>query len=355
MKVLSLFDGISCARFALQKAGFTVSEYYASEIDKYAIAISKKNWPDIVQLGDIKEIRQGKKLYGFPVYIKWDIDIMIGGSPCQDLSIAKANRKGLDGERSGLFWEYVRMLQEVKPKYFILENVASMPEKDRDIISSELGIQPVMINASLVSAQNRKRLFWVGKLVKYDVGFTQLEKYEQVEIPQPEDRNIFLKDILLDGETEDLKSLCITATYASKNKQDFLKKRMGQMIQIGDIGTNAQAHRVYSPEGKSVALSALGGGQGAKTGLYMIQRGHGFNMGGVHHEKSPTLTSSSFDQNNHVADGPILRKLHPIECERLQGLPDNYTEGVSNTQRYKACGNAFNVDVVAHILSFIKK
>lgn len=341
MKVLSLFDGISCARVALQKQGFVVDEYYASEIDKFAIEISKKNWPDIQQVGDVRNVWKNSELYGIPVHVPAfeNIDLLIGGSPCQDLSIAKANRKGLDGERSGLFWEYVRILNELKPKYFVLENVASMPKEAKDVITETLGVEPIMINAALVSAQNRKRLFWTN-------------------IPGvvlPEDKNIFLKDILLNGETEDLKSLCITATYASKNKQDFLKKRMGQMIQIGDIGTNAQAHRVYSPEGKSVALSALGGGQGAKTGLYMVQKGHGFNNGGEHHEKSPTMTSSSFDQNNHVSDGTTLRKLHPIECERLQGLPDNYTEGVSNTQRYKACGNAFNTDVVAHILSFIPK
>lgn len=299
IKVLSLFDGISCARIALKKAKIPVETYYASEIDKYAIQISKKNYPDIEQLGDIKGIQP---MEDGVIGIKSDltnreIDLMIGGSPCQDLSIAKANRKGLDGERSGLFWEYVRLLREIKPKYFILENVASMPKKDQDIITKELGVEPIMINASLVSAQNRKRLFWVGKLggsIDNVYG-----KYFKVEVPLPEDKGIMLKDILLDGTTEDLKSLCITATYASKNRQDYEKKRMGQMIKVGQIGSGGQGQRVYSP------------------------------------------------------NGDVLRKLHPIECERLQGLPDNYTERVSNTQRYKACGNAFNVDVVAHIIKHL--
>lgn len=335
IKVLSLFDGVSCARVALDKLNIDVHVYFASEIDKYAIQISQNNWPLIRQIGDVKNVGS---IQGVGV-----IDLLIGGSPCQDLSIAKNNRKGLDGERSGLFWEYVRILKEVRPRYFILENVNSMPKEAKDLISETLGVEPIMINAALVSAKNRKRLFWVGKLVG--------EKYEQVSIIQPEDRNIYLKDIILDGETEDLKSLCITASYHKKNLQNF-KKRDGQMIRIGDIGSNAQAHRVYSVEGKSVALSALGGGQGAKTGLYIVQRPRGYNKGGEKalDGKTPTLSVSKWEHNNHLYDNGVLRKLHPIECERLQGLPDDYTSGVSNTQRYKACGNAFNVDVVAHII-----
>lgn len=352
MNILSLFDGISCARVALERAGIPVDAYYASEVDKYAIVVSEKNYPNTVQLGDVKNISweqyRNKRFFNVKGTCP-DIDLLIGGSPCQDLSIAKAGRKGLDGERSGLFWEYVRILEEVKPRFFILENVASMPKAAMEEITKALGVEPVMINASLVSAQNRKRLFWVGGYVK-DLG-----KYLPVSIPQPQDRGILLSDILLSGETHDLKSLCITATYHKKNARDFTKKSSGQMIQIGNIGTNAQAHRVYSQYGKSVTLSALGGGQGAKTGLYITQRPRGKNNGNDHLTKSPTVTSSSFEDNNHVSDGEMLRKLHPVECERLQGLPDNYTEGVSNTQRYKCIGNAFNVDVIAHILSFIKK
>ena len=330
LTVVSLFDGISCARIALERAGIPVDTYHASEIDKYAMSISQRNYPDIIQMGDVKSV---KFIGGAGSFC----DLLIGGSPCQDLSIAKAGRKGLDGERSGLFWEYVRILNEVKPKYFILENVASMPKEAKAIITETLGVEPIMIDAALVSAQRRKRLFWTN------IPNVQL----------PDDRGIMLKDILLDGTTEDLKSLCITATYHKKNARDFKKKGSGQMIQIGNIGTNAQAHRVYSPEGKSSTLSALGGGQGAKTGLYMTQRPRGKNNGNEHHEKSPTVTASRFEENNHVSDGEMLRKLHPIECERLQGVPDGYTAGVSNTQRYKALGNGFNVDVIAHILSFI--
>lgn len=345
MRVLSLFDGVSCARVALDKLNVPVKAYFSSEIDKYAIQISEKNYPDITRLGDITKVN-----YSEGNSIKFDL--LIGGSPCQDLSIAKKDRQGLEGSRSSLFWEYVRILQETKPKYFVLENVASMPKEAKDAITEALGVEPIMINASLVSGQNRKRLFW-----------TNIQG-----VTQPRDQRIMLRDILLDGTTDDLKSLCITATYHKKNEQNFLLKREGQMIRIGDIGSNAQAHRVYSPDGKSVALSALGGGQGAKTGLYLVVPeatkkryavaidGDSVDLsfpmsktrrGRVGNKAKNLMTSQSIG----VFKDGALRKLHPIECERLQGLPDNYTEGVSNTQRYKACGNAFNVDVVAHILS----
>lgn len=349
INVLSLFGGIECALVALQKNGVQVDRYFSSEVDRYAIQITQKNHPEVHHIGDVRNIhgdeKQEKPQYIFVTddkgtitsHFTGGIDLLIGGSPCQDLSIAKANRKGLDGDRSSLFWEYVRVLRETKPKWFILENVASMPQEAKDIITKEMGVEPIMINAALVSAQNRKRLFWTNI----------------PNVTLPEDRGIYLKDIILDGTTEDLKSLCITATYSRKSESDYRKRGTGQMIQIGNIGTNAQAHRVYSPEGKSCTLSALGGGQGAKTGLYITQRPRGKNNGNNHHEKSPTVTSSRFEQNNHLQDGEMLRKLHPIECERLQGLPDNYTEGVSNTQRYKMIGNGFNVDVIAHILTFI--
>lgn len=148
MRVLSLFDGISCGRVALLRAKIAVNAYFASEIDKYAIKISEKNYPDIVRLGDIRKI-------DFSQFIG-KIDLIIGGSPCQDLSIAKQNRQGLNGERSGLFWKFVEAIQTIKPKYFLLENVASMSKENLEIISKALGVEPVLINSSLVSAQQRK-------------------------------------------------------------------------------------------------------------------------------------------------------------------------------------------------------
>lgn len=280
MKVLSLFDGISCARVALERAGHNIDAYYASEVDKYAIQVSKKNYPDIIHVGDVRDIKAEDYQ---------NIDLLIGGSPCQDLSIAKNNRKGLDGERSGLFWEYVRILKEVNPKYFILENVNSMPKEAKAIITEALGVEPIMINAALVSAQNRKRLFWTNI----------------PGVTQPEDRGILLKDILEDG-----------------------------------------------------------GGGGAKTGLYDVSGAASRTWPRIpdgtkrskrievrQDNKSNSLTSVQGDYLAQI--NQTIRKLTPIECERLQGLPDGYTEGISNTQRYKTLGNAFNVDVVAHILSFL--
>jgi DNA (cytosine-5)-methyltransferase 3A len=328
MKVLSLFDGISCAYEGCVRAGIDVKEYYACEIDKNAIKVSQSRHPDIIRpTNDVRE------LIGTMVP---EIDLLIGGSPCQDLSIAKKDRKGLSGDRSGLFWEYVRILKEVKPKYFILENVASMPKADRDIITKEMGVEPVMFNASLVSAQMRKRLFWTN-----------------ISFELPADRGIVLKDILQpDVDNCFFLNKQLQANSNTERKQRTMVKvgyigdgeQYGQggqahrvydpsgktptlssyapLIKVGHIGnSNSQGNRVYSPDGKSPTLSANGGGLGAKTGLYKIE------------EK--------------------IRKLTPIECERLQGLPDDYTAGISNTQRYKCLGNAFNVEVVATIFKNI--
>jgi len=327
MNVLSLFDGISCARVALDNAGIPVNKYYACEIEKNAMKVSQKNYPDIIPLGSVIDFKTNM--------ITEPIDLLIGGSPCQDLSIAKTNRQGLKGDRSSLFYEYVRIKKEINPKYFILENVASMKNEDKNIISGILGCEPTMFNASLLSAQTRKRYFWTN--IQFDL---------------PIDRGILLKDILQpDAQVDermmvnkDGKNYTLTAqrginetkklgyvgdkdhqakrVYSDNGKLPALNSICNSLVKIGHIGnSNSQANRVYSPEGKSVTLSANSGGLGAKTGLY------------------------SFDTK--------IRKLTPIECERLQSLPDNYTDGISITNRYKCLGNAFNVDVIAHILKHI--
>lgn len=317
MKVLSLFDGISCARVALDRLNIPVERYYASEIDKYAMQVSAKNYPDIIHLGSVTEI-DGRPLSTY----EGGIDLLIGGSPCQDLSIAKKNREGLKGGRSSLFYEYVRILKAVKPKYFILENVASMPKEAKQTITEELfDIEPTMINAALVSAQSRKRFFWIGKLDEFGT-------YKQVSILLPNDRGILLKDILLpETYTEFDKSFALTKSYNGAVLWNSIEKSQRTMvwtkpIKVGHFNNGGQGQRVYSIDGKSVTLSAKGGGWGAKTGLYQIK--------------------------------DYARKLEPIECERLTGLPDNYTEGVSKNKRREVCGNAFNVDVIAYILKYIK-
>jgi len=360
INVVSLFDGISCARVALEKNKTSVRSYYSFEIDKYAIQISQKNYPDIIHCGDVKDFR------GIICEGDLKIDLLIGGSPCQDLSIAKKDRKGLDGERSGLFWEYVRILKEVKPKYFILENVNSMPKEAKAIITEALGVEPIMINASLVSAQNRKRLFWVGERIDTfecknngtDINgpITRGECfYRQVKIEQPEDRNILLKDIL-EPKVDDSfvvkpKSNTVRTSGRGSGIDD---KHNWDTIRIGQIGKGGQGDRIYSPDGKSVGLSALGGGRGAKTGLYAVDN-KSYCVPSTYYKENVKSLIKRKKTGLMVNEDTIIRKLTPIECERLQGLPDNYTEGVSNSQRYKCLGNAFNVDVVAWILSFIIK
>ena len=315
MNVLSLFDGISCARVALDRAGIEVNCYLSAEIDKNAIKISEKNYPDIIRVGSVVDLS-----------VEGEIDLLIGGSPCQDLSIAKKDRKGLGGDRSGLFWEYVRIKKECNPKWFVLENVASMPKADKDIITKEMGVEPVMFNASLVSAQCRKRLFWTN--IPFDL---------------PVDRGILLKDILQpDGEVDERmvvkgKSYTLTASYAKATPspaqvEHNIEKGQRTMVKVGrDIGRrlNADGHRADGD-----------------TNLPYERR-----IETREDDKSGTLTSVAKD---NLVVGDRIRKLTPIECERLQGLPDNYTEGVATTNRYKCLGNAFNTEVVACILEGMK-
>lgn len=303
IRVLSLFDGISCARVALAKSNIKVDEYFASEIDQKAISISQRNWPDIKHIGDVLKVKATMETLG-------SIDLLIGGPPCQDLSIAKRDREGLAGARSSLFYVYADILHRLKPKYFIMENVASMPKEAKEEISAVLGVQPIMIDAALVSAQSRKRLFWTNI----------------PDVEQPADCLVVLQDILLPGAyTERYKSYCVPASEQKGTLREHLTKAkrthvFSKPIKVSYLNNkDSQGNRIYSIGGKSVTLSALGGGLGAKTGLYETLKGY-------------------------------ARKLHPIECERLQGLPDNYTEGESDNVRYRCLGNAFNADVVAHIL-----
>lgn len=366
MRVVSLFDGISCARVALERAGYIVDDYFSSEIEPNAIKVAMKNFPDTIQCGDVKDLCGN--CFG-------RIDLLIGGSPCQDLSIAKKDRKGLGGERSGLFWEYVRLLRKIQPKWFVLENVASMPKADKEVITKELGVEPVLFDASLVSAQSRRRLFWTN-----------------IPFVLPEDRNILLRDILqLDGEVDERmvchgKAFCLDANYhkvsANERQQHkTIQRRERTLVKVGHLGnSDAQANRIYSVDGKSATLSAHGGGLGAKTGLYSVPTdgtvrvGHEvvrrLNDRGVREDNNTDLpytriievredekcgTLTSVQKDNYVVEPTRIRKLTPVECERLQGLPDGYTEGIAMTNRYRCLGNAFNANVVAHILASIPK
>ena len=311
MKILSLFDGISCGMVALKRAGIFVEKYAAYEIDKYAIQVSEKNYPNIEHYGDVTTA-DFTKHKGF--------DLLIGGSPCTFWSIARNGRETTpDGQGGQLFMQFVRALKESNCKYFLYENNFSIHKNIKDFITEQLEVQPILINSALVSAQNRKRLYWTNI----------------PDIAQPEDKNICLNDVLESGVADRTKSYTLCATYykgLGASPLEYLSRHQKrpyicESVRVGQIGKGGQGQRIYSVYGKSVTLSANGGGQGAKTGLYKID----------------------------LPDGDyIIRKLTPIEAERLQTLPDNYTEGISDTQRYKCIGNGWTVDVIAHILRSLK-
>lgn len=343
VNVLSLFDGMSCGQIALQRAGIHYDNYFASEIDKYAIKITQKNYPNTIQLGDVNS------------WIDWhlpQIDLLIGGSPCQGFSVAGAGLN-FDDPRSKLFFKYVDCLKWYKPKWFLLENV-KMKKEWRDIISSYLEVEPIEINSALVSAQNRKRLYWTNI----------------PNINQPEDKRILLKDIIEDGVVDRDKSYCIDANYyKGGNLKSYKEKSRRQLINVvGNIyPSKGQNGNVYSIEGKSPSLSAGIGIKGRGIGSsnapkVLIQVGSLYKNNGDAGRvysiegKGRTLKGEAGGggaKMGLILDNETIRKLTPLECERLQTVPEGYTKGVSNTQRYKMLGNGWTVDVIAHIFSFL--
>ena len=415
MNVLSLFDGMSCGMIALHRLGIKVDNYYASEIDKYAIQVSQANYPDIIQVGDITKL----DLSTFP-----KIDLVMGGSPCQGFSFA-GKQLAFDDPRSALFFEFHKAISYLQPKYFLLENVR-MKKEYLDIISEYMGVEPIFINSSLVSAQSRQRYYW-----------TNIPNVEQ-----PKERGIVLRDILEDQPSEnpvkqternarhlkqlDDKSLCMTATmykgagnngmtlvpqkihdipkdvlkdnerqrrvYSKEGKSPTLLARSDspkvmksdKPQHIGtavDVKGHDQIKRVYSPDGKSPTVNTCQGGNREpkvvvdvramtevrtpeankirqehrkKTGKDWSPR-HMRHLVERKDEKMNTLTTALTKQHilqiTKDKDQEVYwRKLTPLECERLQTVPDNYTNHVSNTQRYKMLGNGWTIEVIAHIL-----
>lgn len=303
INVLSLFDGISCGQIALERQGFEIDNYFASEIDKYAMQITMANYPNTKQLGDVRNVTAEQ----LP-----KIDLLIGGSPCQGFSFAGAGLN-FEDERSKLFFEFVRLKNELTPKYFLLENV-KMKQEFQDIISEQLGVKPILINSSLVSAQNRERLYWTNIPV----------------IGQPTDKGILLKDIIEDGQVLKDKSQTILATLYKENAKSMIKRnKQGLLILKNIYPKKGQNGNVYSIFGKCKTLSA----------------GVGIKGNGIGSSNAPKIESIN-------ADG--WRKLSPLECERLQTVPDGYTKYVSDTQRYKALGNGWTVDVISFIFSFLR-
>ena len=268
------------------------------------------------------------------------VKILIGGSPCTFWSIAK--KEGRETEAEGLGWELFKNFliakDKFKPDFFLYENNKSAAQPIKDQISKELGVDLMYINSALVSAQNRNRFYAFNWNVE-----------------QPKDRGIVLRDILESGEdlTSKEKSYALTASYDGAVPWNTIERSQRSMvaepIRIGDIGSASQAHRVYSCEGKSVTINAGGGGQGGKTGLYTCPSTGTENV--VYTVENSLIKIRDKHYPIKLADGTYtIRKLTPVECERLQTLPDGYTEGVSNAQRYKGLGNGWTAEVIIHIL-----
>ena len=349
--ILSLFDGISAGRLALERAGIEVGIYYRSEIDKFANKVAMHHYPDDVQLGDVTKWREWD--------IDWaSIDILIGGSPCQGFSFA-GKQLAFNDSRSALFFVYVEILNHIKslnPNVkFMLENV-KMKKEFVEVINVHLGVEPVVINSALMSAQNRVRLYWCNW-----------------DLKQPEDKGILLRDVIEDGFlTERDKSLVVTSRISGATEKRYKEKSIHQMvfrpcerIKEGNEGHIANAtdfkamestKRIYGTDGKAPTLTTMGGGHREPKILCNINPSKSGMNGNAHNiksDKSPCLTTNKGEGlkvGELTSTSFFYRKLTPTECARLQTFPDGWAESiVSNSQAYKAYGNSWTVDVVAHI------
>jgi len=416
INVLSCFDGLSGGQLALEKSGIKVDKYFASEIDKYAIAVAKYNYPNMIHLGDVKKIDTST----LP-----KIDLMLAGSPCTDLSFAGLGKGLVKGEQSSLFFDWWELVQELKPKYIFLENVR-MKEEYKKQISEILGFEPTAINSSLVSAQNRYRLYWFG--------IRDGDTYKAIPISQPEDRGIVLADILEQG-LDDSWTLSDQAQERARNNprsraftpdqdksgallSNQYKQSTDSLYAVADgciqIGETAEIKgydiikRVYSPEGKAPTLTTMQGGHrepkvattDPKGGRIVNRR----KVDGVRKDNQldlplkPYLEVRADDKTNCIStvqkDNVVVsqirdkskavrvggrgsydrhewdsvdelhwRKLTPKECARLQTVPDNHcimgsfdgvVKPISKSQQYKMLGNGWTIDVIAHILEGMK-
>ena len=302
------------------------------------------------------------------------VKLLIGGSPCTYWSIAQTKNRETVAEGMGweLFLNYRIARDKYKPDYFLYENNKSMSPAIRAQITRELGLEPVLINSALVSAQNRQRLYWVGKRNPDGT-------YNKVDIEQPKDKGILLRDIL-ETNTGDTKTypLCVAQRGRYTNKEDKTEQHyearvdqktntlttvqkdnlVAEPVRIGSIDqtSSSQAFRVYSPEGKSITLCGNGGGAGGKTGLYAMPiseaTGDRSETLRVYKVRDGKIRIDGREYPIKLADGfYIIRKLTVTECKRLQTVPDTYTFPVSNAQAYKMLGNGWTVDVIAHIMS----
>lgn len=350
--VLSAFDGLSAGQIALERSGIAVDTYYASEINEYTIQVAKRNYPNTVHLGDVSK------------WESWDIkqpDILIGGSPCTNLSFA-GRRAGLSTKckqditsldqymalksdgfefegQSHLFWEFIAVRNRYKPKYFFLENVMFV-KKWKDVFNEAIGFEPEVINSRLVSAQNRKRQYWLGKL-------NSKGTYDRIAITQPEDLGILLKDVVFTDALFKDYTICMHNLYG---------------------GFGETEHRTFLDKSPTIRTAA---GGGHIPSLLLSDKAMDYMNREVadgrthwdfkHHsdvtcDKSAAIVANFFKgvPYNVLKDWECIRHFHPVECERLQTIPDGYTEGVSKTQRLKMIGNSWTVDVISHIFNHLK-
>jgi DNA (cytosine-5)-methyltransferase 3A len=390
-KVLSLFDGISAAQVAINRIGIKDYIYYASEVDKFAITVTQANYPNTIQIGDVTKVN-GKDYHG--------VDLLVAGSPCQGFSQA-GPQTNFEHPQSRLFWHFVRILEECKPKYFLLENV-KMKQEWRDVISKAVGCEPREINSALVSGQSRKRLYW-----------TNIEKKHEIE-----DEGILLGDILEDGiatdemTTKQGKSFCVTSRYDSAVAWNSIQRKQRSMVLANkmrpckpreikkdslchhvadatDISGHDMLKRVYAKSGKSPTLSTMQGGntepkvlilpkevkecidKGMKNVAFTETRTEEAKQLRKEHmakykkdfsprrakvlqprkdDKMNCITTSMTKEHTLIDNNYYYRKLSCVELERLQTFDDNYTAHVSKTQRCKALGNSFTVRIIEEIL-----
>lgn len=395
MNVLSLFDGMSCGQIALRELGIKADRYYASEINKHAIKQTQLNFPDTIQLGDAR----GVHAKDLP-----KIDLLIGGSPCQGFSFA-GKQLNFNDPRSALFFEFVRILdecREINPDVkFLLENVRMKREYEQ-VISDTLGIRPVMINSALVSAQNRVRLYWSNICTAPD-GLFEIK----TDIPQPKDRGLFLRDILEDDVDAKYnvseKTLQNMSAHAERqkargngfaidirrpgNKSCALRVGGGLMCDLIAITDRKGRLRPNQDKASCLTVGGHGAGNHSDMDILIIQRPRGNNKGGMFTDKSPTLSSNAWEQNNilcissnqahatvsvnkstplvaamgmggghvpMVANDEIVRRITPTEAARLQTIPEWYRWECSATQQYTMLGNGWCIEVIKHIFSFLQ-
>lgn len=322
INVLSLFDGMSCGRIALEKAGIKVNKYFASEIDKHAIQVSQHNYPDIIRCGDVTKVKykDGILLTEFGSHDVGKIDLVLAGSPCQGFSLA-GKQLAFDDPRSKLYFEFERILEETSPKHFLLENV-KMKKEFKDLISDRLRVEPIAINSNLVSAQNRYRLYWTSS--------------DSVE--QPKDKEVYLEDIL----------------HKDVDEKYFIKAGRLKWLQTFGEVKEQKGYVAFNPT-KAKCLTVRG--EPSWNTTYILQWPPGTNKGRYRalDGKTPTLTTSSWEANNYLLHNGLVRKLTPEECETLQTVPKGYTACVNDGHRYKMLGNGWTVDVISHILEHMYK